>query len=457
MAVHSKRPRVVGSVAADEFSGRLLDLHRTPPSPKPRAVLYTLLCLVLAVIGLICFGQVDRTAVAVGRLVPATRVQVVQPSSGGVVHELLVKEGDRVSAGQLVARLDASVVRAKRTADESDLWIARLSSARIDAELAGQALVLPEGAPAPLAARITAQHRQNVRAHRVLVEQETLALGRMEAEQRALDAHVTELELTLDRLLEEQEALTSLLERGYVSRLHVLERERQRIGTEQQLVAERHRVRAGRTAIEQQRERIASIRAEYLRSLQAERVQATADVARMKATNVEADALVSSMELRAPVAGVVKDLAAHTIGEVLEPGAVLLKIVPIGEPLLAEVWIEGQDVTQVRAGQAVRLKFDGVDFRRYGPVSGSVRHVGADATAMGSPIPGDNAESSAADVLAFKALVDVDANDAGQRLGALRLSAGMRVTAEIVIGQRTILEYLLSPVVQVASEAGRES
>jgi len=160
------------------------------------------------------------------------------------------------------------------------------------------------------------------------------------------------------------------------------------------------------------------------------------------------------LELRAPQAGVVKSLVTTTIGAVVQPGTVIVTLVPLGEPLLAEVSIENQDIGFVAPKQPVRLKLAAYQFQKYGMLDGVVQTVSADAQEQQG---GTEAKSAApSGEPAFKALIELKT----QRLDAngldLSLAAGMQVSAEILQGKRTVLEYLLSPVQRVASEAGME-
>jgi HlyD family secretion protein len=153
------------------------------------------------------------------------------------------------------------------------------------------------------------------------------------------------------------------------------------------------------------------------------------------------------LELKAPQSGIVKELATTTLGAVVQPGTVLLSLVPADEPLLAEVSIENQDIGFVQPGQPVRIKLAAYPFQKYGMIEGVVRTVSADAQIRtdDQPPSGD-----------FKALIELREQTLDVNGLALSLGSGMQVTAEIVQGKRSVLEYLLSPVQRVGSEAGRE-
>ena len=154
-----------------------------------------------------------------------------------------------------------------------------------------------------------------------------------------------------------------------------------------------------------------------------------------------------------------KDLATTTLGAVVQPGTVLLSLVPQGEPLMAEVSVENQDIGFVHEGQSVRVELAAYLFQKYGLMEGVVKTISADSTAASTgsgsashPEPG--AEASA--TRSFKALVQLHDQKLMTSHLVLPLAAGMQVSAEIMQGRRTVLEYLLSPVQRVTDEAGRE-
>jgi len=177
--------------------------------------------------------------------------------------------------------------------------------------------------------------------------------------------------------------------------------------------------------------------------------QAEAELARL------AEALARQMhredriELRAPQAGIVKDVATHTPGAVVGAGTVLVTLVPAGEELVAEVLVRHEDAGFVHPGQGARVKLAAYPFQKYGTIDGRVLHVAADATEP----TGDRGVAApsgyrARIALASQALRDADAT--------LALASGMLVTAEIRLGERRVVEYLLSPLGKAWREAARE-
>jgi len=157
--------------------------------------------------------------------------------------------------------------------------------------------------------------------------------------------------------------------------------------------------------------------------------------------------------LTAPEDGVVKDLATHTPGTVLAAGTIVLTLVPQHEPLLAQVWVSNSDAGFVRRGQKARIKLAAYPFQKYGLLDGTVEQVSADAQDKAAAAEGT---LKALPELAYRALVSLDPQGLELNGERLKLTPGMVVTAEMHIGRRTVMEYVLSPLQKIGAEAARE-
>jgi hemolysin D len=163
------------------------------------------------------------------------------------------------------------------------------------------------------------------------------------------------------------------------------------------------------------------------------------------------------LELRAPQSGIVKDLSTSTVGTVVQPGQVVMTVVPKDEPLLAEVNLRNEDVGFIREGQNVKIKFAAYPFQKYGMLEGAVKLVGPDASSPQDQGQRLGQAASSATPQTFRALVALQRQALRSPSGELlKLNSGMQVSAEIHQSQRSVLEYLLSPVQKVRHEAARE-
>ncbi|HYG54576.1 MAG TPA: HlyD family type I secretion periplasmic adaptor subunit [Burkholderiales bacterium] len=414
------------------------------PSPLARGLLWTLIVLLGAVVAWMFVGRLDVVAVADGRLVPRSQLKIVQPAEGGVLRELLVAEGNRVRAGEVLARMDMRLAQADGQALETELEMRELQLARVDAELRSERL---EGKGA-LYEQVEAQRDARVRAHENALAEERAVIARARRDMAAAQETRAKLAAALPVLAEQEQAFQRLANEGFAGKLMLRQRSRERLEAEQDLRAQEHRVESARATIEQAERRMSQLTANYRAQLRSERLEAERERSRLAQELEKLRHRKSLAELRAPADGVVKDLATQSVGAVLAPGAVLMTLVPAGESLLAEVWLQNQDAGFVRAGQAARVKVASFPFQRYGTLEARVLRISADATER------DSKKSGVA--LAYRALLELD----GQELktGDLRhaLLPGMQVSAEIRLAERSVIEYVLSPLQKVAAEAGRE-
>ena len=421
-----------------------------------RFVLHCLLVGTACVLVWAWFASLDIIAVAQGRLVPRSQLQVVQPAESGVVREILVREGENVSAGQVLARMDLNLSEADSRQLQAELALKRLQVRRVDAELAGVALVRAGSDPPELFAQVEAQHRARRQAHIDALAAERAILAKAEQDLKAAAEVESKLQRTLPIYRQQEQAIDDLTRDGFAGRLMLLDRQRDRIEKEQDLAAQRFTLASLRASAGQSQSRLAQIQSAYNQQLRNERVEAEGQFRRLAQDWERHQHRRSMLELRAPHEGTVKDLATRTAGSVIAGGTV----VPTSEPLLAEVWIANQDAGFVEVGQPVRIKVASFPFQKFGVLQGRIAQLSPDS----SDLPqAQNLEKRRADLehvmpsTGYRTLVALDSDTLPQTSGrALRLAPGMQVSAEIHLGTRTVMEYLLSPIQKAVFEAARE-
>ncbi len=437
---------------AYDFLPALLRIQETPPAPLAGRLLLLLTGLCAGLILWSIFGRLDIVAVAEGKLVPQGYLKIVQPAEQGIVREILVREGQTVGEGQVLMRMDPVSADADATALRSEFENRRLSLRRIDAQLAGSPFRRVKGDPLEIHAGIAAQHAANVDSYQNALGQERANLEKARHELAAARQTHFKLEQVLPHYLAQEKAYEKLAKEGFAGDLMRTDKQRERIEKEQELKAQEFAIRSTEAGIAQAEQKMTQISADYRRQLQTERVEVVAQLERLRQDLAKNSHRQSHMELRAPSGGTVKDLATHTTGTVAAPGTILMTLVPREERLFAEVWVGNQDIGFVRDGQAAKLKFAAFPFQKYGMGKGAVRHVGADA----SDTPGARPEAGRATPTSYKAAVELE-NQVLDSDGVRHvLAPGMQVSAEIHLGTRSIIEYVLSPVKKAFHEAGRE-
>ena len=442
-----------------DFAPPLLRIQESPPAPLAGWMLRILIGLLAGIALWAVFGQLDIVAVADGKLVPSSYLKIVQPAEQGIVREILVKEGEAVREGQVLIRMDSVLAAADAKALTTDYDNKRLALRRIDAQLAGKKLALAGGDPPELYAQVSAQYEANVRAYENALAQERSLLDKARNDLAAAQSTKTKLEQVLPHYIEQEQAFAKLEREGFAGRILATEKTRERVEKEQDLRTQEFTIRSNLALIEQSERKIAQITADYRRQLRTERVEVASQAERLRQELAKQAHRSELLELRAPQAGTVKDLATHTVGTVAAPGTILMTLVPKGDTLVAEVWVGNQDVGFVRPGQEVKLKLAAFQFQKYGMIEGVVRQMSADATEA----PSANTRSDTLGgrdrpmgPLAYRALVELKSQQLAVDGTTYALSPGMQVSSEINLGTRTILEYVLSPVQKAWHEAGRE-
>jgi len=431
-----------------DFDPDILRLQNQSPSPLPRAFLWVLLSLLTCLFLWALFGRLDIIAVAQGKIVPKSSLQIVQPTDSGIVKEILVSEGDEVFAGQIVARMDALFSDADNQTLEDALHIKKLQLQRIDAELAGKPLVAPPNIPARLFQQVKAQYESHLRAyHDALDTANSVKLKSMQDLEGALERTST-LKQTIPIYIEQDKAYQKLAKEGYVSSIIARDKSRARIEVEQELQVQNHTVESLRATITQSENHIAQVVSNYRQDLLNERIAAEGEFLKLEQDIKKQVHRHALLELRAPQNGIVKDIATHTPRTVVSPGSILMTVVPKDDTMEAEVLVSHIDAGFIHAKQHARVKLTAYSFQKYGMVEGEVRNVSPDAV--------ETEENQMTGIQGYKTTIALFTNELESGGKKYKLTPGMQVSAEIHLGTRSIWEYLLSPVRGTVQEAGRE-
>jgi hemolysin D len=435
-----------------DFAPDLLAIQERPPARLPRVLLATVAVLIALLIVWATFAKLDIIASADGRLVPMTFTKIVQPADAGVVTEILVKDGDLVAEGQVLIRLDPRLSQADTQAFGTEVALRKLTLRRIEDELADRPSLPKAGDRMDLYAQIDGRFRAQRQAYLDGVAQEHEAQNRARADLAAAQQVLSKLSQTLPMYKQSAEAYRKLVQEGFVGELAATDKAREAVEKEQDLKAQASNVVSLQAAIVQSDRRVAALRSQYRSQLTTERGETVALLNRSGQELEKSNVKAGMLDIRAPYAGVVKDLAVTTKGAVVAAGSTLLNVVPVNEPMQAEVLLKNEDVGFVAEGQIARVKVAAYPFQKYGLLEGKVKLVSADSADPKQAQPGQPP------TLTYRALVKLDTTrlQSAATGEQLTLTPGMLVAAEIHQGRRTVLEYLLSPVRKVAQEAARE-
>ena len=356
-------------------------------------------------IGWAAIAEIDQVSRATGQVIPSGRVQVLQSSDGGVISDIHVREGEGVKKGQVLVELDR--VRLAAAVDESRGRVAalRATQARIRAELFDQPLAFP--ADLSDFPEFIESQRELYEKRRAAQQQDIAALTRM-----------------LGLVRQELEMNRPLLEYGDVSRSEILRMERSVADIEGQIATRRNK---------------------YLQDLQTEYAKTEEELASAGQILTQRQSALQDTEIRAPAAGVVKNVRLTTIGGVLRPGDEVLQLVPTGEELIVEAKVSPADIAYVRKGQGASVKFDAYDPSIFGSASGTVTYVSPDTLTE---------QKGATEQVYYRVHVRVSTAAMRPRAGQpIEIQPGMTATTGIMTGRNTVLRFLLKPIIKTFSES----
>ena len=422
-------------------------------------VLRGLMLLLAAMIVWAFFGRLDVVAVAEGKLVPVSYLKIVQPADSGIVREIAIREGQTVVAGQVLVRMDANIAEADSKTIQQELQHQSLQLRRIESELSGLAFNRNKDDAPEMFLKVNAAYLSNRRALEDEIAAERANQQKARSDLAATIEVQRKLEQTLPSYKAQEAAYDDLVKEGFAGTLMGQEKQRARIENEQDLRAQEYNAKSLQASIAQSDKRMSQIQSAYRQKLEAERVTTFAEVQKLQQEWAKQNHKNSLLELKAPQAGVIKDLATHTPGTVVSPGTVLMTLVPNNEELHAEVWLKNEDAGFVHPGQQVKVKLMAYPFQKYGMLDGEVTQVSADATDKPNQQQKNSADANDSNTTTpstYKTIVKLKQQALNIDSNRLNMTAGMQVAAEIKLADQTVMEYLLSPVRKAFHESARE-
>jgi hemolysin D len=452
------------------FLPAALEIVETPPSPIGRAIGASIIALFAAALAWACIGTVDIVAVAPGKIIPSGRIKVIQPFETGVVRAIEVRDGQRVKSGDVLLELDPTINSAELEHLRSDRLAARLEAARLRAVLDGGNDPLahfkpPEGAPADL---VGVQRRflvSQAAEQAAKIAEIDRQIAQKEAERATTQASIDKLKATIPPLEERVGIRKQLFNEKLGSKLLYLSELQDLVSARQDVLVQQSRYGEAAAAIAALVESRNKAVAEYQRAVSDELVKAEQKAAGLAQDIIKAEERTRLQKLTAPVDGVVQQLAMHTIGGVVTPAQTLMIIVPSESHLEVEAMISNKDIGFIESGQEAAIKIDTFNFTRYGVLNGKVLNVSLDAITRDKPQDRNSEKSLGAETtsseprgqeLIYLARISLDRTQMQVDSKKVNLAPGMAVTVEIKTGQRTIISYLLSPLMRYRQESLRE-
>ena len=384
------------------FNSRL----KEPRLPRATMVAWSLFALLAAFIAWASLFHLDEVTTGSGKVIPSSHEQVIQSLEGGIIHSLMVREGDIVERGQQLAQLDRTKTESSVLESESRLNAALATAARLKAEVNDTELTFPE------------ELDDDVE----LVKQETaLYQSRRESLEKGLaglrqGAELVQRELSLTR---------PLVTQGAASKVEVLRLERQKNELEN---------------------KITEMKNQYYVRAREELAKANAEIEAQRSVMKGREDSLTRLTFNAPVRGIVKDIDVTTVGGVIPPNGKLMSLVPLDDQMVIEAKISPRDVAFIHPGQKALVKVTAYDYSIYGGLEGEVTMISPDTLQ----------DEVKRDVYYYRVYIRTDSNHLTNKQGQeFPVFPGMIATVDIKTGSKTILDYLLKPL-NKAKEALRE-
>lgn len=434
-----------------EFLPAALEIQQTPPLPIARYIVWAIVTFFTIGVVWSYVGHVDIVSVAMGKIVPSSRVKIIQPLETGVVREIYVKEGDEVQAGDILIELDPTLTGADQIQTKEQQLALKLDRARIQTildkvnkkETKNYFLELEQATPEQIKLqqdRINQQLNENYANGEALKEERQQRL----AERAAITERVQQLDSTIPLITERAKSLENLLKDNMVPRVQWLELEQERIEQVKERDVQKNNARMVDAAIANIKQRQSAQKAEFEKELLKELTDIENRIAAFDQEMVKADKRLTLQNLTAPVTGTVHQLAIHTIGGVVTPAQELMHIIPHDDPVEVEAWLPNKDIGFVHEGQTAEIKVETFPFTKYGLVHGEILNVSNDAT------PDEKLG------LVYAMRVKMFQTTMNVKDKIVNLTPGMAVTVEANLGKRRLIEFLLSPLLRYKDESVRE-
>jgi adhesin transport system membrane fusion protein len=430
-----RRPDSIGW----ELSAEQAILEQEPLRAK--RLLYGIASVVILLVAWAYVAEVDTVTRGQGKVIPSRQVQILGSQDGGVITDIMVREGDLVAKGQLLIKLDPTRSNSSLGENRAQLIGLQVKAARLSA-LAGGVLFQPTAEMISVAPDVVKEEQQLYQSN----------LAELSVQQRIADQQLTQRREELNELTARESQLATeyrladqelsgtrpMLASGAVSEVEILRLEREVNKAKGELQQTRAQIDRVQASIVEAQEKLLGIDLEFANNA---REQLTDTVTQINALSEAAAGLsdrVRQTNLVSPVAGTIKQLLFNTLGGIVLPGRDVIELIPADDTLLVEVRIRPQDIGFLAPGQEANVKVTAYDFVVYGGLEGRVEQIGADTVLdeEGNAFYEVTVRTRSADLGADKPIIP-----------------GMTVEVDVLTGKKTVLAYLLKPVLRARQRA----
>ncbi|WP_165957370.1 HlyD family type I secretion periplasmic adaptor subunit [Pseudomonas sp. H9] len=393
------------------------------------------------------FAIIDEVTRGEGKAIPSSKLQKIQNLEGGIVAQIYAKEGQIVEAGDPLLRLDDTRFVSNVGETEADRLAMALRVERLSAEVEDRPLKIDEeirkAAPSQAAnEEALYQSRRQQLQDEIGGLQEQLVQRQQEL--REFSSKQAQYRNSLQLLRQEISMSEPLVAQGAISQVEVLRLKRAEVENRGQLDATSLAIPRAESAIKEVERKIDETRGKFRSDALTQLNEARTDLSKAQATGKALDDRVNRTLVTSPVRGIVKQLLVNTVGGVIQPGSDLVEIVPLDDTLLVEARVRPQDIAFLHPGQEAMVKFTAYDFTIYGGLKAKLEQIGADTIT--------DEEKNTFYVIKLR----TERSHLGTDDKPLLIIPGMVASVDIITGKKSVLSYLLKPIIRARAEALRE-
>ena len=391
------------------------------------------------------FATLDEITHASGKTIPSSHIQIVQNLEGGILSEILIEEGDLVEEGQPLLKLDS--VRFASSFNETKLKYYELlaTAARLTAEVNNKKIIIPEEVTkkhpgiANDAIRLLKSKQNNLKANKRIIEEQ---IRQKKQDITELKSKTNQISISYKMLKEELEMSKPLVHAGAMSKVELLRLKRTANDLRGELTSSRLAIPRLKSSLKEAKNKLSELEIRFHTEALEELNQIKAELDRTSETVVSLEDRVSRTLVLSPVKGTIKQLKVTTIGGVVKPGMDLVEIVPLNDRLLIEAQIRPADIAFLGPGQRAIIKLTAYDFSIYGGLEAKLEHISADTI-----INEEDGKSY------YLIRLKTNKNYLERNGEKLSIIAGMTADVDILTGKKSVLDYMLKPILKAKEQA----
>jgi len=437
---------------AESFAGQPLpEVGKSLIEDAPRVVRLTIWGVIAFFLFLILwasFAEVDEVTRGEGKAIPSSKVQKVQNLEGGIVAQIYAKEGEVVEVGQPLLRLDETRFASNKGETEADRQAMALRVERLSAEVEDRPLnidpELRKAAPSQAVSEASLYESRKQQLHDEVAGLEEQLVQRQQ-ELREFNSKRAQYANSLQLLRQEIAMSEPLVAKGAVSQVEILRLRRSEVETRGEVDATSLAIPRAEAAVREVQSKIEETRGKFRSDALTQLNEARADLNKANATSKALDDRVHRTLVTSPVRGIVKQLLINTVGGVIQPGSDIVEIVPLDDTLVIEAKILPKDIAFLHPGQEATVKFTAYDYTIYGGLKAKLEQIGADT------ITDEDKKTTY-----YPIRLRTESSHLGSDAKPLQIIPGMVATVDIMTGEKTIMSYLLKPIIKARTEALRE-